>query len=332
MTKTKTEDVRATLEQIKRLEDCGCEIVRVSVKDLKQAQAIDKLKKKIKIPLVADIHFHYELAIEAIKRGADKIRLNPGNIYKIDEIEKIVKAAKAHRIPIRVGVNSGSLRNSVLRKSSLAKAMVKSALDYIKILEQMDFREIVISLKASDIQNTVCAYRQIAQLCDYPLHLGVTAAGLLQEGIVKSSIALGILLSEGIGETMRISLTAAPEEEVGISKRILQALNLRHFYPELISCPTCGRCEVDLIKIVQALEKKLSAFAFGGSCKLLASLPKVAVMGCVVNGPGEAKEADLGIACGKGGGIFFKKGKRITYVREKDFLPRLYDEIRRQAK
>lgn len=328
MTKTKTADIKNTLKQIKSLESFGCEIIRLSVADMDDAQAIKKIKSFSRIPLVADIHFDFHLALAAIDNGIDKIRLNPGNIYKKDEIREIAKAAKMAHIPIRVGVNSGSLRSPVLS----AKTMVKSALDYIKILEKFGFYDIVVSLKASNIFDTIFGYRKMAYLCDYPFHLGVTATGPNAYGIIKSALALGVLLSEGTGDTIRISLTANPQEEVKVAKCILEAMGLRRFGCEIISCPTCGRCEVDLIKIVGELEKKVSTIdhpCLPDRQGLLTLPPKVAVMGCVVNGPGEAKEADIGIAFGKKEGLLFKKGRPIRKVAANICVAELLREMRR---
>ncbi|MCM8763353.1 MAG: flavodoxin-dependent (E)-4-hydroxy-3-methylbut-2-enyl-diphosphate synthase, partial [Candidatus Omnitrophica bacterium] len=301
MTKTRTSNVRATLKQIKRLEDRGAEIVRLAVNDLAAAKAIRRIKKDARVPLVADIHFDWRLAVEAIKNGIDKIRLNPANIAKKDQIKEIVKYAHAAKIPIRIGVNSGSLKN-LNKNKSLADNMVKNALDYIKLIEDLGFDNLVISLKAADIFETIQAYRKISTLTNYPLHLGLTATGLSTQGAIKSAIVLGILLSEGIGDTIRVSLTAGPEEEVMVAKYILQALGLRKFGPEVISCPTCGRCAINLVKIVRNFESKLSTV----NHQSLANI-KIALMGCSVNGPGEAKQADMGIAFEKQGtGIFFK--------------------------
>ena len=312
MTKTDTRDVRATVRQIKQLEKTGCEIVRVAVKDFEAASAIKNIKRRIKIPLAADIHFDHRLALLAIQNGADKIRLNPGNIYKEEQVIEVAKAAKKARVPIRVGVNSGSLRGG----------MVKSALDYIKILEKARFYDIIVSLKASDVVETVKAYKQFARKSKYPLHLGVTAAGPVSTGLVKSSIGIGALLLDGIGDTIRVSLTADPCEEVIAAKNILQALGLRNFGPEIISCPTCGRCQVDLQRLVKELSFRLSVIGYR------LSNVKIAVMGCEVNGPGEAKDADIGVACGKKSGVIFRKGKVIKKVKEKDIIRELLNENR----
>lgn len=313
MTKTKTSKIEETVGQIKELKKAGCEIVRLAVRDNEDALGLKRIKEETKIPLVADIHFNWRLAIEAIDNGVDKIRLNPGNIYRIEQIREIASAAKSNRIPIRVGVNSGSIRKIKKQKAkikNMADAMVRSALDYIKILENFKFYDIVISLKSSNIFDTLQAYRKMAKICDYPLHLGVTATGPAQIGAIKSSIALGVLLLEGIGDTIRISLTDKPQEEVRLAQYILEALGLRYFGPDIISCPTCGRCEVDLVKIVNDLEEKLSNL----NVQTLTLPPKVAVMGCVVNGPGEAEQSDIGIAFGKKEGLLFKNGKAIKKI------------------
>ncbi|MCX5665842.1 MAG: flavodoxin-dependent (E)-4-hydroxy-3-methylbut-2-enyl-diphosphate synthase, partial [Candidatus Omnitrophica bacterium] len=309
-----TSHVSAVVSQIRRLKRAGCEIIRVAVKTQADARAIKDIKKKIDIPLVADIHFDYRLALESIKSGADKIRLNPGNIRKADDIRQVIRAAKSAKIPIRIGVNSGST----------SEGFVGSALNYVKIFEELDFRDIIISLKASDVARTVEAYRKISSLCDYPLHLGVTASGPYDLGIVKSSIGVGALLLDGIGDTIRVSLTADPVEEVIAAKRILSSLALRKFGPEILSCPTCGRCQVDLVKMVNELEKKLTTC----SLKLKTGAPlTIALMGCEVNGPGEAKEADIGIAFGKGSGMLFKKGKIVKKVSVKNAIKELISNL-----
>lgn len=334
MVKVKTSDAVNAVNQIKQLENAGCEIVRLAVKDSADAQSLKIIKKKTRIPIVADIHFDWQLALQSINSGVNKIRLNPGNIYKQEQVLEVVKAAKKHSIPIRIGLNSGSLPEIIGRDSSqtlfykspiksISVRMVNAALDYIKLLESFNFDNIVVSLKASNIFDTLDAYRRLAKLCDYPLHLGVTASGLPFEGMIKSSIAIGCLLLEGIGDTIRISLTDKPHQEVAVAKTILKSLELRNFGPEIISCPTCGRCEVDLIKIVQELEKKL----FTVNCSLLTPPLKVAVMGCVVNGPGEAKDADVGIAFGKKQGLLFKKGKPVKKIFPRDSLKVLLEEI-----
>lgn len=328
MAKTKTQDMQATLRQIGELQAAGCEIIRLAVRDKEDACAIKAIRKYCTLPLVADIHFDWRLAIASIDSGVDKIRLNPGNIYDKIQIKNIVSAAKSKKIPIRVGINSGSLRevkSKKLKVKSIAQALVKSALDYIKILEKFRFRDIVVSLKASNIFDTIEAYRKMAQACDYPLHLGLTATGTPLSGAIKSSIALGILLSEGIGDTVRVSLTDTALQEVRVAKCILESLNLRNFGPQIISCPTCGRCEIDLIKLVRELENRLAT-----RYPLPAIRPmKVAVMGCVVNGPGEAREADLGVAFGNKEGLLFKKGKPFKKVDYNNCIDVLLEELKR---
>lgn len=323
MAKVKTAQAAEAICQIRALEKCGCEIIRVAVKDEEDARAIKEIRKSIRIPLVADIHFNWRLALEAIEAGADKVRLNPGNIFKKEQVRDVAAAAKLHRIPIRVGLNSGSLRGTSSRGQ--AGRMARAALDYIKILEGMKFYDIVISLKASNILETVDAYRRMGRSCDYPLHLGVTATGSSYAGAIKSSVALGALLLEGIGDTLRISLTDQPEQEVKAARYILEAAGLRHFGTQIISCPTCGRCQAPLIKIVNELEKQLSTMDYGLWTRPL----KVAVMGCVVNGPGEAKEADIGIAFGKNEGLLFKNGKAVKKVDISNCLDDLLKEIKK---
>lgn len=325
MAKTKTEDVEDTVKQITQLEKAGCEIVRLAVRDEHDAKALKKIKSRINIPLVADIHFDWRLSLKAIDSGVDKIRLNPGNIYRKEQIREITQAAKLAHIPIRVGVNSGSLRN---RQANVGNTMVEGALDYIKILEGFGFYSIVVSLKASSILDTIEAYRKIARLCDYPLHLGVTATGSPDRGAIKSSIALGSLLLEGIGDTLRISLTDNPVEEIRAARSILETLGLRHFGPEIISCPTCGRCEVDLVKLVKEFEKRLSTV--NGKLLTANSQPlKVAIMGCVVNGPGEAKEADIGVAFGKKDGLLFRNSRAIKKVSFSNCITSLLEELKK---
>jgi (E)-4-hydroxy-3-methylbut-2-enyl-diphosphate synthase len=310
MTTTDTSDVRATIAQIRSLEKAGCEIVRVAIKDLEDAFAVKSIKRQAKLPIVCDIHFDHRLALACIASGADKIRLNPGNIRRKEDVVAVVKAAKKAGIPIRIGVNSGSAG------SSAPGQLVKAALGHVKILESLDFRDIIISLKSSDVVSTVEAYRKMAQVCCYPLHLGVTAAGPHESGIVKSAIGIGALLLDGIGDTLRVSLTSDPVEEVGAGKRILSSLRLRSFGPEIISCPTCGRCQVDLIDVVNRVERGLKT----------KKAVTVAVMGCEVNGPGEAREADIGIAAGRGSGALFIKGRIVRRVKEKDFVKELIRE------
>lgn len=329
MVKTKTSNAEKAVRQILSLQNCGCEIVRLAVRDKDDALALKKIKQKVRIPMVADIHFDWRLALAAVESGVDKIRLNPGNIYKREQIREVVSACKMHRIPIRVGLNSGSLpgRNATSKRhkdTTIAGRMVTSALDYIKILERFGFYDTVVSLKASNIADTIQAYRLMARACDYPFHLGLTATGLPLQGTIKSSIAIGALLLDGIGDTIRISLTGKPEQEVKAAQSILDAVGVRHFGPEIISCPTCGRCEVDLVKIVKELETRLSSFSLCPSAKSL----KVAVMGCVVNGPGEAKEADIGIAFGKKDALLFKKARLFKKVSSDECVNVLLKEMR----
>ncbi|TYP54282.1 flavodoxin-dependent (E)-4-hydroxy-3-methylbut-2-enyl-diphosphate synthase [Thermosediminibacter litoriperuensis] len=320
MTNTKTHDVRSTVNQILSLEEAGCDLVRVAVPDTAAAEAIAEIKKNIHIPLVADIHFDYRLALEAVKNGADKVRINPGNIGGLDRIRKVVEAARERRIPIRIGVNSGSLERDILDKygAPCAEALVESALRNVSILEGLDFGDIVISIKSSDVLTTVRAYELLAQKVDYPFHLGVTEAGTKFSGTVKSSVGLGILLYEGIGDTIRVSLTGDPVDEVRAGKEILKSLNLIESGVNLISCPTCGRCEIDLIGMAREVEDKL---------KDIKRPIKVAVMGCIVNGPGEAREADIGIAGGTGRVAVFKKGRILKTVPASEAVEVLISEI-----
>lgn len=322
MVKYRATDTERSLKQIRELEDAGCEIVRFAVKDIRDARALKKIRKESGIPIVADIHFDYRLALEAIDSGVDKIRLNPGNIYKKEEVREVVAGLKNAKIPLRIGVNSGSVRD--LHSKNAAGNLVKSALEYIKMVEGFKFHNIVVSLKASNVLDTVSAYREISGLCDYPMHLGVTATGSPFAGAIKSSVALGALLLDGIGDTIRVSLTDIPVREVYAAKVILESLGLRKFGHSLISCPTCGRCEVDLVKIVSELEEKLEQ----GAKRPNPSKPiKIAVMGCVVNGPGEAKEADIGVAFGKSEGMLFRKGKPVRKVSYSDCVDVLLKEI-----
>lgn len=331
MTNTVTKDVKNTVKQIKSLECAGCEIVRVAVKDMEDAKAIRRIKNKIKIPLVSDIHFDHRLALEAINSGSDKIRINPGNITKREYLTAILKAAKKRKIPIRIGVNSGSMpkRGGTLDDVKDAIPVVKS---YIKLFEDNGFTDIVISLKSSNVVQTVNAYREVSKITDYPLHLGVTAAGPVETGIIKSSIGIGALLLEGIGDTIRVSLTGDPADEIRTAKKILQAVGLRKFGPDIISCPTCGRCQVDLVKIVNEVENKLNGVGANGRSPLHVnrkySVSTIALMGCEVNGPGEAKEADIGIAFGKGTGMLFKNGKVIGKVSNKDVVKTILKYIK----
>jgi len=323
MAKCKASNVAEAIAQIKELESAGCEIIRVAVKDHADALALRQIKKSISIPLVADIHFDWNLAMEAIESGVDKIRLNPGNIYKLSQIREVAAAAKLARIPIRVGLNSGSVGSG----KDQVKAMKEKALAYIKNLEKLKFQDIVVSLKAQNARDTIAAYREMARYCDYPFHLGVTATGLPKEGLIKSNVAIGALLLDGIGDTIRISLTDKPQEEVKAAKLLLKSLGLRNFGPEIISCPTCGRCEVNLFKVVKDLESRLQSVSFKPKEKPI----QVAVMGCVVNGPGEAKHADLGIAFGKIDGLLFKKGKPSVKVSVDRCVEVLIKEIKRIA-
>ncbi len=332
MTCTDTHDVNATVRQIKKLEESGCEIIRVAVPDLDAAKNLSKIKKAISIPLVADVHFDWRIAVEAVKQGVDKLRINPGNIGSAMNVRKVVDAAKSAGIPIRVGVNAGSLKSAHGENTPAGKAkkLVASALEHIRILEDNDFFDIAVSLKASDVLTTVEAYRLLAAKKNYPLHLGITEAGSLFRGTIKSSVGLGILLNDGLGDTVRVSLTADPVEEVKTAYQILQSLELRSTGIELISCPTCSRCEVDLIKIVEELELKLSKLHNITSQYKKEPL-KVAVMGCVVNGPGEAKGADIGIAGGKKTGMLFENGKVIGEVKPGQWVDTLIKMINKRT-
>ena len=319
MTKTDTRNIPATVAQIKELADCGCEIVRVAVPDTEAAQSISTIKKNTSIPLIADIHFDYRLALVALKAGADGLRLNPGNISDVSQITKVVQAANEREVPIRIGINAGSLPPTPKPYSSIANHMVSVALEQINLLEGLDFDLIKVSLKAFDVPATIKAYTIIAKKIPYPLHLGITEAGLPKTGAVRSAVGIGILLHEGIGDTIRVSLSDHPCEEVNTAYEILKSLDLRQHGPTLISCPACGRAEVDIISLAQSVDKSLR-----GITKPI----KVAVMGCVVNGPGEAQDADVGIACGKGRGAIFSKGKVIRTVDETDFLQALMAEVK----
>lgn len=320
MTNTKTEDVDRTVEQILRLEAAGCEIIRCAVPTMEAAKALGKIKKKIHIPLVADIHFDYRLAIASIENGADKIRINPGNIGSDDKVRAVVEKAKERRIPIRVGVNSGSLEKDLLEKYGgvTAQGIVESALGKVHMIEDMGYDNLVVSIKSSNVQMCVEAHELIAKQCPYPLHVGITEAGTVYSGNVKSSVGLGIILHEGIGNTIRVSLTGDPAEEIRTAKLILKTLGLRKGGIEVVSCPTCGRTKIDLIGLAEQVEK------------MVEDIPldiKVAVMGCVVNGPGEAKEADIGIAGGIGEGLLIKKGQIVKKVKEEELLSTLRQEL-----
>jgi (E)-4-hydroxy-3-methylbut-2-enyl-diphosphate synthase len=328
MTNTDTSDSESTIDQILRLESAGCEIIRVAVPDLESASAIRDIRDAITIPLIADIHFDWRLAVAAMENGAQGIRINPGNLGGPEKLTKVVDAARLHKVPIRVGVNSGSIEKDLLKKYGYPTpekpdALIESALRNVKLLEDQDFENIKISIKSSDVLTTIAGYRLLADKTDYPLHIGVTEAGGLIAGTVKSSVALGILLFEGIGDTFRVSLTRDPVEEVRVGYELLRSLRIRERGPEMISCPTCGRTKIDLFPLAEAVEKHLQ--------KMQTKL-KVAVMGCVVNGPGEAREADIGIAGGKGVGIIFKKGKIFRKVKEEELLEVFLEELNRMER
>ncbi|NLD19761.1 MAG: flavodoxin-dependent (E)-4-hydroxy-3-methylbut-2-enyl-diphosphate synthase [Clostridiales bacterium] len=324
MTNTPTADVKSTISQIGRLTEAGCQIVRLAVPDMAAARALAEIKEKSRIPLVADIHFDYRLAVESIKSGVDKIRINPGNIGSEEGVRQIVALAKDRNIPIRVGVNSGSLEKDILTKYGkvTAEGLAESALRNVEILERMNFEDIVISLKSSDVKMNYDAYKIVHEKSSYPLHIGVTEAGTPSRGKVRSAAGIGALLLEGIGDTVRVSLTADPVEEVYFAKEILTATGLRRESIEIVSCPTCGRTEVDLERIAETIEKRIGQLEAKGIKGL-----KIAVMGCAVNGPGEAREADIGVACGKGKGLIFSKGEIIKTVKEKNIA----DEIIKMA-
>jgi (E)-4-hydroxy-3-methylbut-2-enyl-diphosphate synthase len=322
MTNTDTRDVAATIRQILELEECGCEIIRVAVPDMEAAKAIPAIKQAIHIPLIADIHFDYRLALASLEAGVDGLRLNPGNIRDPKRISAVVQAAKERGVPIRIGVNAGSLPPApdTAEPLSTSERMVEVALSQILLLESLDFDLIKVSLKAFDVPTTIEAYKSIAWKIPYPLHLGITEAGTPKAGAIRSAVGIGALLYMGIGDTIRVSLTGDPCEEVVVAYDILKSLNLREKGPTLISCPSCGRAEVDIIGLAQAVEKRLQG---------MERPIKVAVMGCVVNGPGEAREADVGIACGKGKGIIFCKGQIVGTVEERDFLSAILAEMER---
>ncbi|MCI5210628.1 MAG: flavodoxin-dependent (E)-4-hydroxy-3-methylbut-2-enyl-diphosphate synthase [Candidatus Electrothrix sp. ATG2] len=325
MTNTDTRDAEATIRQIKGLEEAGCEIIRVAVPDMEAAQAIRAIREHITIPLIADIHFDSRLAVAALEHGAQAIRINPGNLGGPDKLARVVDAAKRHQAPIRVGVNSGSIEKDLLEKYGYptpenCQSLIESALNNVAAIEKLGFNEIKISIKSSDTLTTVAGYRELSRRTEYPLHIGVTEAGGLVPGTVKSSVALGILLFEGIGDTFRISLTRDPVEEIRVGFELLRSLRIRERGPELISCPTCGRTRIDLFSLAEEVEQVLQT---------MQSNLKVAVMGCVVNGPGEAKEADIGIAGGHGTGIIFKKGEIFKKLPEEELLPAFLEELRR---
>ena len=319
MTKTDTRDVTATVNQVKELQECGCEIVRIAVPDRQAVDSIPAIKKNTALPIIADIHFDYRLALASLQAGIDGLRLNPGNIRDREQIARVVSAAKEREIPIRIGVNAGSLPTDFEPNLPLAQRMVDIALEQIRLMEDIDFNLIKVSLKAFDVPTTVKAYQMLADKIPYPLHLGITEAGLPQAGAIRSAIGIAILLYQGIGDTIRVSLTSHPCEEVRAAYEILKSLGLRQHGPTLVSCPSCGRAEIDIIKLAEAVDKHLE--------KITEPI-KVAVMGCVVNGPGEAKDADVGIACGKDKGAIFRKGKVVRTVPEESFLQALTEEIR----
>ncbi len=335
MTKTDSADVSATVRQIKELEELGCEIIRLAIPNHQSALALAQIKKKIRIPIEADIHFNPKLALESIRQGVDSVRLNPGNITDPDAIAAIVKAARRAGIPIRVGLNSGSvkgwfksaLRSKIAPGKSIPKnnwqSISEAALEYAKYLQSLHFNDMMISLKASDVVTTVNAYRYVAGKCDYPLHLGVTASGTIEDATIKSAIGIGGLLLDGIGDTLRVSITGPPHDEVKIGYKILQSLGLRKTGLEIISCPTCGRCEMDIVRIAEKVKSLL-----GNTPALKRKDARVAIMGCVVNGPGEAEECDIGIAGGDGFGFLFKNGKRIRKIPESKIVAELVKEIK----
>jgi (E)-4-hydroxy-3-methylbut-2-enyl-diphosphate synthase len=324
MTKTDTRDTKTTLAQLGRMEEAGCEIARLAVPDAPAVESFARIKRAAKVPLIADIHFDHRLALACIENGADGLRINPGNIGSKAKVREVARAAQERSLPIRIGVNSGSLEKDVLEKhgSATPEAMVESALSHVRILEDLDYSLIKISLKASDVARTLKAYQILAQHVDYPFHAGISEAGSLLSGTVKSSVGLALLLREGLADTIRISLTAPPEEEVRVGYLILSSLGLRSRGPNIIMCPICGRCEVDLFRISAEIEKELQGISV---CL------DVAVMGCMVNGPGEAKEADIGVACGRGVGVIFKKGKLLRRVNEQDIVAEFVKEVNRLA-
>lgn len=324
MTNTDTSDVSASLDQIRRLEKAGCQIVRMAVPDMDAAEGFREIKRKANVPIVADIHFDYRLALKAIDAGADKIRINPGNIGSEEGVKQVAEAARKRGIPVRVGVNSGSLEKDILERYGrvTAEGLAESALRNVALLEKYDFDQIVISLKSSDVKMNFDAYKIVHERSSYPLHIGVTEAGTLARGKVKSAAGIGALLLEGIGDTMRVSLTADPVEEVIFARELLASVGIRKDRIEIVSCPTCGRTEVDLQSIAENIERRIEALQDQGSRNM-----KLAVMGCAVNGPGEAKGADIGVACGRGKGVIFVKGKVIKTVKEEDIA----DEIIRLA-
>jgi len=320
MTTTRPSDLEGTLDQISKLEKEGCEIIRVAVPTLEDAKALKIIKDRINIPLVADVHFDYKLAIESIRSGVDKLRINPGNIGNEEKIKAVIEEAKKYNVPIRIGVNAGSLEKEILEKYGhpTPEAIVESAMKHIQILEALDFYEIIVSIKSSDVLETLRAYDLLSKKVDYPLHIGITEAGTKFGGTIKSSVGIGSLLVLGLGDTLRVSLTGDPVEEIRVAKGILKSLNLRNFGINIISCPTCGRCNIDLDKIATEVERKLAK---------MDKKITVAIMGCAVNGPGEAREADLGIAGGRNEAVLFKKGKIIRKIAEDQIIEELIKEI-----
>jgi len=320
MTKTDTRDIMSTTAQIRELADYGCELARLAVPDAEAARAIKEIKKGSPLPLIADIHFDYRLALAALEAGADGLRLNPGNISQPEKVSVIARAARERGVPIRIGVNAGSLPEAQSPSLSPAQRMVQAALAQVRLLESLDFDLIKVSLKAFDVPTTIEAYRDIADKIPYPLHIGITEAGTPRTGVIRSTVGIGTLLYLGIGDTIRVSLSAHPREEVIAGYEILKSLDLRQRGPVLVSCPACGRAEVDIIRLASKVERELA--------KITKPI-KVAVMGCVVNGPGEARDADIGIACGKGSAVLFKKGKKVKTIKEKDFIKVLMSEVER---
>lgn len=325
MCNTDTRDIAATTAQIHALAEAGCELVRCAVPDMDAAQALGKIKSSSPVPLIADIHFDYRLALKSLEAGVDGLRINPGNIGEKWKVSEVVKSASDRLVPIRIGVNAGSLEKELLEQYGhpTAEAMVESALGHVRILEDIGYDQIKISLKASDVMKTVEAYRLLSRRVDYPLHIGVTEAGTTFSGTIKSSVGLGILLSEGIGDTMRVSLTGDPVDEVRVAYGVLKALGLRQRGVNLVSCPTCGRCQVNLIPVAEEVERRL---------RRIVKPLTVAVMGCVVNGPGEAREADAGIACGRGEGLLFRRGEIVRKVPESELADALVEEVEKMAK
>ncbi len=331
MCNTDTRDLKATVDQIRRLEEAGCEIIRVAVPDMQAASNLGRIKRAISIPLVADIHFDWRLAVESVRQGVDKVRINPGNIGERDKVKEVVKACKSAGVPIRIGVNAGSLKalkdnpKPAWQPYDWARLMVKEALDEVRALERFGFRDIVVSLKADDIERTVMANVLFSEKSDIPLHLGVTEAGSFLAGTVKSSLGIGLLLSQGIGDTVRVSLTEDPAMQVRAAYEILKSLGLRSYGPDLVSCPTCGRCQVNVGKVIHELEDRIYS---NRGLREKSEGMKIAVMGCVVNGPGEARSADFGVAGGKGRGIWIEKGKQIKVIKESEWVNEVIRKIR----